>query len=291
MIPCDASWAHTWSMAAFPGMARATTMAQPWCSMSLLHATPRSLKPGHRVVDDLEALPEARALLQLVDGLGPHVVAGEHGVDDADAVHVTFSHGGGPRSARALHAVVAAPGHVAPSGVTLTAMRRPQLAQNRGGSSSRPAPGALAGGSTARAAQNAPAPPGPAVDRGPRLTCLARPAVRPRRPGSAPGWPEPEAVPCPSTSPMACGAWCRVVGGDLAEGVTGEHQAAHHRPHGARHAHPLLDGDGRGRAARHGSAPRGRCARRGAPGDAGSRRRPGCARGGRTPCGCPSSAR
>ena len=113
MIPCDASWAQTWSMAALPGMPRATTMAQPSCSMSFLHATPRSLNPGTVRADDLEALAEARALLQLVDGLGPHVVAGEHGVDDADAVHVTIL----PRwraaaQPAALHAVVTAPGHV-----------------------------------------------------------------------------------------------------------------------------------------------------------------------------------
>ncbi len=46
MIPCDASWAHTWSMAAFPGMPSATTIRQSSCSISRLQATPRSLNPG-----------------------------------------------------------------------------------------------------------------------------------------------------------------------------------------------------------------------------------------------------
>ena len=62
-------------------------MPQPSSSMSFLASTPRSLKPGHGAPEDLEALPVPGARRQLVDGLAAHVVAGEHGVDDADALH------------------------------------------------------------------------------------------------------------------------------------------------------------------------------------------------------------
>ncbi len=46
MIPCEASWAQTWSMAALPGIPRASRMAQPSRSTRRLQATARSLKPG-----------------------------------------------------------------------------------------------------------------------------------------------------------------------------------------------------------------------------------------------------
>ena len=44
--PVEASWAHILSFSMGPGMPRAMTMSQPCSSMSFLHATGRSLKPG-----------------------------------------------------------------------------------------------------------------------------------------------------------------------------------------------------------------------------------------------------
>ena len=49
------------------------------------------LEAGDGAADDGEAGAVARALGQLVERLGAHVVAGEHGVDHADQVHDPFS--------------------------------------------------------------------------------------------------------------------------------------------------------------------------------------------------------
>ena len=46
MMPVEASWAQVLSIGSLPGMPRATTMRQLSSSMSRLHATARSLKPG-----------------------------------------------------------------------------------------------------------------------------------------------------------------------------------------------------------------------------------------------------
>ncbi len=92
MIPWDASWAQTWSIAAFPGMPRATTMRHPSSSISFLHATPRSLNPG-TVRRISRTAPVTGTALELVDGLCAHVVAGEHRVGDTYAVHRANSHG------------------------------------------------------------------------------------------------------------------------------------------------------------------------------------------------------
>ena len=48
---------------------------------------PEVLEPGNGTPDHLEPLAVTRAGSQLVDRFSAHVVAGEHGVDDADAIH------------------------------------------------------------------------------------------------------------------------------------------------------------------------------------------------------------
>ena len=96
MIPVDASWAQVLSTGARPGIPRATTMEQPSPSMSCLAATARSLKPGtvRRTGREPFAVPGARR--QLVERLGAHVVAGEHGVDHGDLVHALHCRRAGP---------------------------------------------------------------------------------------------------------------------------------------------------------------------------------------------------
>ncbi len=86
-MPCEASWAQTWSMAALPGHAEGHHDAAALVLDEPLAGHAQVLEPGHRPVHDLERRAVPRAAAQLVDGLGAHVVAGEHGVDHTDPVH------------------------------------------------------------------------------------------------------------------------------------------------------------------------------------------------------------
>ena len=62
-------------------------MRHPSFSISRLQATPRSLKPGTVRRTTSKRSPKPGHELELADGLGTHVVAGEHGVDHADPIH------------------------------------------------------------------------------------------------------------------------------------------------------------------------------------------------------------
>ena len=87
MIPWDASWAQTWSMAARPGHGQGHHDGAALLHDQLLAGHPEVLVPGTAPVPDLETVAVERALLELVDRLGPHVVPGEHRVGHTDTVH------------------------------------------------------------------------------------------------------------------------------------------------------------------------------------------------------------
>ena len=53
----------------------------------LLTGHPEILESRNRPSNHLETLAVTRAALELVDGFGPHVVAGEHGVGHTYAIH------------------------------------------------------------------------------------------------------------------------------------------------------------------------------------------------------------
>ena len=101
-MPWEASWAHCLSIGADPGMPRASDDRRAVLFDHVLRRDGEVLEARHRRGDHLEGLAVPGATLELGARRRAHVVAREHRVHDADALHLRTAFGSVSSSPRRL---------------------------------------------------------------------------------------------------------------------------------------------------------------------------------------------